>query len=111
MHGRDVRFIQAKATLYDDEVDEAHDLFYLVRMPENSLAATSSFQNSSPHSQNLGGTTAKRKSQHSRLFFPRNVNSVIPYETNNSLMMNNELHQLSSPIENADTAVFNNSSK
>ena len=32
--GRDVRYIWAKATLFDDEVDEAHDLFYLVKMPE-----------------------------------------------------------------------------
>ena len=30
VNGRDVRYIQAKAQLLDDKVDEAHDLFYLV---------------------------------------------------------------------------------
>ncbi len=40
VNGREVRYIQAKATLYDDEVDEAHDLFYLVKMPENSTNTT-----------------------------------------------------------------------
>ena len=40
VNGRDQRFIRAKATLFDDEVDEAHDLFYLVKMPENSPATT-----------------------------------------------------------------------
>ena len=36
VNGREMRYIQAKATLLTDEVDEAHDLFYLVRIPENS---------------------------------------------------------------------------
>jgi hypothetical protein len=36
MNGREILFIKAKATLMDDEVDEAHDLFYLVKMPETS---------------------------------------------------------------------------
>ena len=34
VEGRVVRFIEAKACLMDDEVDEAHDLFYFVKMPE-----------------------------------------------------------------------------
>jgi len=40
VNGRDTRFIKAKATLFGDEVDEAHDLFYLVKMPENSPPTT-----------------------------------------------------------------------
>ena len=35
VEGRDIRYIKAKACLMDDEVDEAHDLFYLVKMPED----------------------------------------------------------------------------
>ena len=35
IEGRDIRYIKAKASLMDDEVDEAHDLFYLVKMPED----------------------------------------------------------------------------
>ena len=34
INGRNVRYIKAKASLMDDEVDEAHDLFYLVKMPD-----------------------------------------------------------------------------
>ena len=37
---RDVRYIQATATLLDDTVDEAHDLFYLVQMPEGASQTT-----------------------------------------------------------------------
>ena len=40
VNGREVRYIRAKATLLDDEVDEAHDLFYLVKMPEDSGTTT-----------------------------------------------------------------------
>ena len=35
INGRNVRYIKAKASLMDDEVDEAHDLFYLVKMPDD----------------------------------------------------------------------------
>ena len=121
VNGRDVRFIQAKATLFDDEVDEAHDLFYLVKMPENSKAE-SSFLNS-PAPQNPA-TVAKRKSQHSRLFFPRNVNNGVPYETfhsnsqinndNPSPIINEQLIGRQSShdsAEQANTAAFNNSLK
>ena len=41
-NGKEVLFIQAWATLTDDEVDEAHDLLYLVRMPEVVSGAASS---------------------------------------------------------------------
>ena len=37
INGRNVRYIKAKASLMDDEVDEAHDLFYLVKMPDEQL--------------------------------------------------------------------------
>lgn len=46
VNGRDARFIQATATLYDDEVDEAHDLFYLVRIPDKSQQASTLSMNS-----------------------------------------------------------------
>ena len=82
VNGRNVRYIQAKATLFDDEVDEAHDLFYLVKIPESSKDDIS-FQNS-PATQNPATTATKRKTQQSRLFFPRNVNNAVPYETMHS---------------------------
>ena len=40
VNGREIRFMRAQAMLLDDEVDEAHDLFYLVKMPETSYAGT-----------------------------------------------------------------------
>ena len=38
--GREQLFIQAKVKLMDDEVDEVHDLLYLVKMPEGSPTGT-----------------------------------------------------------------------
>ena len=46
VNGKDVRYIQATATLFDDEVDEAHDLFYLVKMPEHTVSAAYLNENS-----------------------------------------------------------------
>lgn len=40
VNGKEVRYIRAQATLLDDEVDEAHDLFYLVKIPEASQNGT-----------------------------------------------------------------------
>ena len=42
VNGREIRYIRAQAMLLDDEVDEAHDLFYLVKMPEASYTGTTS---------------------------------------------------------------------
>ena len=95
INGRSVRFIQAKATLFDDEVDEAHDLFYLVKMPEHSnsgkkFSAKSSSAQISPTHTNLKqvaalsgalgknqtkGASRKADNGNSRLFFPRQRNS------------------------------------
>lgn len=36
INGREVRYIRAQAILFDDNVDEAHDLFYLLKIPEPS---------------------------------------------------------------------------
>ena len=52
-------------------------------MPESSKDE-SSFQNS-PATQNPATTATKRKTQQSRLFFPRNVNNAVPYETDNTI--------------------------
>ena len=34
VNGKDTKFIRAQATLFDDTVDVAHDLFYLVKMDD-----------------------------------------------------------------------------
>ena len=40
--GKIVRYIEAVVTLFEDNVDEMHDLFYLVKLPDPKLDRTGS---------------------------------------------------------------------
>ena len=64
-NGREMLFIQAKAILTDDEVDEAHDLLYLVKMPEVFNDA-GSIQNHSPEHSNKKMVDINRKAVHQK---------------------------------------------
>lgn len=70
VNGRDARFIMATALLFDDEVDEAHDLFYLVRMPDVSTTSTVSLISSAVRERAQG---SKLRASSSDYACPENV--------------------------------------